>query len=272
MKHYGISSWIANNLSADEAVEKLAASGFKEIEISGSGSSLLNEWEDDPVGVCQRLKAIGIHVLSIHCPVAGRSLDHTDRITRQASIDANIEYFNKMEKCGIKEIVIHPMGGGDYSTPEKHAKSRACSAGSLGILAEHAGQTGIRMAVENLVKNRPGSTTADLLEMIEGLGDHVGICFDVGHAEQAHLDLVNELKTAISAEKLFSLHIHDVDAASGKDHFIPGEGRIDWNTFIFLLDDCGFQGGRILEISPPETGVAERLRKAAVVKNEWSRD
>jgi sugar phosphate isomerase/epimerase len=106
--------------------------------------------------------------------------------------------------------------------------------------------------------------------MIEGLGDHVGICMDVGHAEQADLDWIDELRTATSARKLLSLHIHDVNEA-GKNHFVPGERRIDWDTFIAELDACNFQGGRILEISPPETDIIERLREAAVLKNEWER-
>lgn len=267
---YGISSWIVNSLSAEESIEKLANSGFKYIEISGSGSGLLKEWEDDPVGVCQRLKAVDIRVLSIHCPVAGRSLDHADESARRSSVEANLAYFAKMKDCGIREIVIHLIGAGDYSTPEKYAESRARSDESLRTLARYAGQIGVRMAVENLGSNRPGSSMTDLLEMIDGLGDHVGICFDVGHAEQAGLDLTHELKTAISAEKIFSLHIHDVNAA-GRDHFIPEEGRIDWNAFISELDAYGFREGRILEISPPETNFAERLRKSAALKDEWER-
>lgn len=262
MKRYGISSWIVNDLPADEAIQALAAPGFRKIEISGSGSPLLQEWEDDPVIACQKLKSAGISVLSIHCPVAGRRLDDTDEATRQESIAANVVYFDKMRSSGIPEIVIHPTGSGDYSTHEKHIESRTRSVESLKALAKHAKQMGVRMAVENLGSRRPGSTLADLLEMIDGLGDHVGICFDIGHAEQAGLDLINELKTVTSSGKLFSLHIHDVNE-KGRDHFIPGEGRINLNAIISALDACNFQGGRILEISPPETNVAERVQKTA---------
>lgn len=268
MRIYGISSWIVNSLSADESVEKLANSGFKYIEISGSGSGLLKEWEDDPVGVCQKLKAADIHVLSIHCPVAGRFLDHADEAARRSSVEANLAYFSKMKECGIREIVIHLIGAGNYSTPERYAESRTRCDESLRTLARYAGQIGVRMAVENLGSNRPGSSMADLLEMIAGLGDHVGICFDVGHAEQAGFDLTHELETAISAGKLFSLHLHDVNA-EGRDHFIPEEGRINWNVFISELDSYGFQGGRILEISPPETNFTGRIRKSAALKSKW---
>ena len=269
MKRYGISSWIANNLPVDEAIQALAAPGFEKIEISGSGSPLLQLWEDNPVSACQKLKSAGLSILSIHGPIAGRRLDHADEATRQESIAANLEYFDKMRNCGIPEIVIHPIGSGDYSTQEKHIESRTRSLNSLKVLAEHAEQMGVRMAVENLSGNRPGSTLADMLKMIDGLGDHVGICFDIGHAVQAGLDIIHELKTAVSAKKLFSLHIHDVNE-KGKDHFVPGEGKINWDAFISELDACDFHGGRILEISPPETEVAQRVRKTAEFAAKYS--
>jgi sugar phosphate isomerase/epimerase len=203
-----------------------------------------------------------MQAISIHSPVAGRYLDHAEKSTRLASIAANFACFDRMKNCGIQEIVIHPIGAGDFSTQEAKTESRTRAVWSLGILAERAGQMGIRLAVENLLADSPGFTMTGLLNMIEGLGDHVGICFDIGHAEQAGLDLIRELKTATSAGKLFSLHIHDVNE-SGRDHFVPGEGRIDWKAFISELDTCGFQGGRILEVSPPEMDVAGRLGKVA---------
>ena len=269
-KRYGISSWIVGNLTANEAIERMAASGFKTVELSGAGPGLLQAWEDDPADVCRKLGSVDVHVPSIHSPTAGRYLDHADEAARRASVAANLVYMDKMRSCGIREIVIHPIGAGDFSTQEKSAESRTRSVESLKALAEYAGRMGIRLAVENLGSGMPGSTSASLLGMIGGLGDHVGICLDVGHAEQAGLDLIRELRATTSAGKLFSLHIHDVNEA-GRDHFMPGEGRIDWDAFISELDACVFQGGRILEISPPETGIVERLRRAAALKDVWER-
>ena len=163
MKRYGISTWIANSLYTNEAVDRLSASGFREVEISGSGSGLLEEWENDPADVCQKLESVDIRVLSIHSPVAGRRLDDADKAVRQASIAANLDYFGKMADSGIEEIVIHPNGSGDFSTQEKRDMKRSLSIESLEMLAEHAGRMGVRMAVENLGSDRPGSAMAGLL-------------------------------------------------------------------------------------------------------------
>ena len=72
----------------------------------------------------------------------------------------------------------------------------------------------------------------------------------------------------LSAGKLFSLHIHDV-SQEGRDHFLPGEGRLDFDALLGKLDGAAFRGLRTLEVSPPETNVVERLREAADLRDEW---
>ncbi len=269
MTQYAISTWIVEDLESDEAVEHLAVAGFKQVELSGGVSPLLKAWEDDPVGVREQLDAVGIGVPSIHCPRPGRHLDADDDTLRRSSIAANIGHFERMRTCGVEEIVIHPTSSADISTDAKRAASRARSVESLRALAEQAAQMGVRMAVENLGRApRPASTMAELLQMIEGLGDHVGVCLDIGHTDMADLHLLDELGTVLSAGKLFSLHIHDV-SQEGKDHFLPGEGRLDFDAFLAKLDASDFHGLRTLEILPPQANVVERLREAAAVRNEW---
>ena len=269
MMQYAISTWIVEAEPADEAIRLLADAGFRKAELSGGVSPLLQAWEEDPVGVRRKLDMVGIDVPSVHCPRAGRLLDVADGAEREASASANVEYFEWMKECGIPEIVIHPTSSAGMSTDEERSAVRARSVESLKTLAESAGQLGIRLAVENLgTADRPGSSMADLLDMIDGLGDHVGLCLDIGHSNMAGFDILDELRRATDAGKLFSLHIHDVNE-DGKDHFMPGEGRLLLDTFVAALDRARFSGGRILEISPPQADVAARLREAAAVRDAW---
>jgi len=268
---YGISSWIVRDVSVDEAIDGLADAGFTEAELSGTDAPLVRGWESDPVGIRERLNAAGIDAPSVHSPESGRRLDAEDDAERRASMDANVEYFRAMVECGMEMIVIHATGAAKYSTEQDRQAGRARSMDSLRVLADEAGKAGVRMAVENLGGDkRPDSGMADLLGMIDGLGDHVGLCFDIGHAEQAGFDLVQELRTATAEGKLFSLHMHDVNP-EGRDHFIPGEGRIDFDVFLAELDASGSPALRTLEISPPETDVPQRLQQAARLRDEWSR-
>jgi len=217
----------------------------------------------------------------VHSPVPGRFLDVPDETEREASVAANLRYFELMRACGVAEIVIHPISAYLYGSEEEVQAARSRIADSLGRLADRAGEVGLRLAVENLVCSPDeqairwlGGSTASLLELIADLGDHVGICQDIGHTALAGLDPVAEWRTAASAGKAFSLHLHDV-TAQNRDHYIPGEGGLDFEAFLSEVDAAGFTGGRVLEISPgrPEGATASdvrgRLRQVSAVRREW---
>ena len=270
MPDYAISTWIVDALPLDEAIAVIADAGFRAVEISGGTSPLLLGWEADPVGVRQKLDAAGVDVPSVHCPRAGRVLDAEDAAERQASVAANVQYFEWMRDCGIPEIVIHPTSGVDVSTDAKRAAARERSLESLKALAGPAADMGVSMAVENLGRDgRPGSFMADLVDMIDGLGEHVGLCHDVGHSQQAALDVLGETKAALAAGKLFSLHLHDV-LPDNVDHFVPGEGVLDLPALIAELNAASFAGLRTLEVKPPESDVVGRVQQVAAVKDEWA--
>jgi len=269
MNRYGISSWIVKWLPLDEAVETLSASGFKELELSCAQSALVQAWEKAPREICRRLELAGLHVKSTHTPEQGRQLSAAEEAPRRTSLDANRQYIDWSAQCGVELLIIHPTGPDDFSTEESRAASKARAVESMRILAEYAEGTGVKLAMENLPSgkvNRPGATMSELREMIEGLGAHVGLCFDIGHTVMKGLDPVEELKAA--GDKLLSLHLHDVNAQN-HDHFIPGEGTIDWEAFLTQLDRQRFEGLRILEVSPPEENAKERLRATAAVRDKW---
>ncbi|MGQ9729734.1 MAG: sugar phosphate isomerase/epimerase family protein [Candidatus Zipacnadales bacterium] len=269
MARYGISTWIVGRLPADEAIDALAEAGFEELELSADWAPLVQMWEYEPARTMERLRAAGMSVRSVHSPESGRHLDVPEDVERQASILENLRYFNLMTQSGIEEIVIHPTSSAPVETPTEIAAVRHRSVESLAVLAEHAGRAGIRLQVENLGRApRPGHAIHELLELIEGLGDHVGLCHDVGHSVQAGLDVIVEMRAALAADKLFSLHLHDVDADL-RDHYIPGEGTVDLPALLDELDAVAFPGGRILEIAVAENNVRARLQEAAKVKKEW---
>ena len=102
--------------------------------------------------------------------------------------------------------------------------------------------------------------------MIEGAGDHVGICFDTGHAAMNGFDAVAELEVA--AEKLFYLHLHDNDGETDY-HWLPGRGVIDWDALLATLNCLGFSGPRTLEIKA-ESEADQLLRDAVVLVDRWT--
>jgi len=272
MAIYALSSWLVGRVPTDEAIRLMAENGFIQTELSADWAPIVRDWEQDPEGVCEKLAAAQIGVPSVHSPELGRRLDLLDDEERRASVEENLRYFGLMRACGVPEIIIHPVSGAAGKDDEAWAKVPGKARDSLKVLSDAAGEAGLRLAVENLGGGgRPGSTMASILELIDGLGDHVGLCMDIGHSQRAHLDLLGELRTALDSGKLFTLHLHDVDPA-GRDHWIPGEGCVDFMPFLAMLRAHGYGGGRTLEIEvAPAESVAERVRLAGAVREDWER-
>ncbi len=270
MSTYAISTWILANLPADDAIRLMSETGFVEAELSATGSPLLLAWENDPEGVFARLADAGITVASIHSTHAARAISSPDDDAREAAIHEHRRYFRLMEACGLPEIVVHAISGVPAGDETDWQAAQRRSKESLKLLADEADRSGIRLAVENAGKDgRPGSTIASILEMIDGLGEHVGLCMDIGHSQMAGFDLLDELATALSSGRLIALHLHDV-APDGTDHFIPGEGIIDFEPYLAMLDEHDYDRGRTLEIRPaPPEDVVERMTKLAAVRDEW---
>ena len=272
MTTYAVSTWLLGHVPAGEAIRLMADEGFTRAELSADWAPIVIAWEQDPAGVCAQLGAAGISAPSVHSPEGGRRLDLPNEEERLASVQDNVRYFGLMRACGIPEIIIHPVSGAAGADDEAWTAVPRRSRESLKALAEAAGNAGIRLAVENIGgSGRPGSTMASILEIIDGLGEHVGLCMDIGHSQQARLDLLKELSTALSSGKLFTLHLHDVDP-DGRDHYIPGEGCIDFDPYLGMLRAHGYDRGRTLEIAvAPAEIVAQRVRQTAVVRDRWQK-
>ena len=269
MPEYVLSTWIVAKVPADEAIDHLAGSGFRMLELSADEAPFVKAWEADPVGVAETLAARGLTVASVHCPDPGRFLDLADEQARLGSIADDVQYMEWMQASGIPELVLHPTSRFSETSEAACREIRDLSVDSLKRLADHAGRLGIRLAVENLGKPpTPASTIASILQMIEGLGEHVGVCHDIGHSVQGHLDLLSETQAALTSGRLFCLHIHDVDAEL-RDHHVPGDGSLDLGPLLDELNAADFSGGRTLEISPRESGLAERLAKVAAARMSW---
>ncbi|MCE5237877.1 sugar phosphate isomerase/epimerase [bacterium] len=270
MAQYGISSWIAAPLAPAAAVAALADAGFRRVELSDDASPLVIAWEQDPVAVTADLRAAGLTISSVHTPVPGRYLDLADEAARLASVQANLDYFGTMAAAGAPEMVVHPISSAAGLTGVALTSAQRRVRDSLDRLSDAAGERGLRLGVENLGANADlGGTMASLLALIEGLGDHVGLCHDIGHTVQAGLDPVAEGRVALESGRLFSLHLHDVDAQL-RDHYIPGEACLDFEPYLDALAEHAFAGIRTLECKPTEGSVPERLGLAAQVRDRWA--
>ena len=130
---------------------------------------------------------------------------------------------------------------------------------SLGVAIPEYERAGVRLALELLPRTCLGNTVDELLGVVSELDSPaVGVCLDVNHL----MDRYEEIPGAVRqlGEHLFTLHLSDYDGVDEK-HWMPGDGVIDWPTFLQALADIGYAGPFNYEATPsggdPPSRIAE---------------
>jgi len=270
MASYGTSTCTTYKETAEAAFALIAEAGFREIELSG-GDGYFDRWEVKPTAFMRRkVEAAGLVVRTVHAHGPGWALADPSDAVRAAAVDAVTACLVHSAMLGAEFVIVHPNGwAGDYDRKEFETVRRHCQE-DIATLAERARVVGIKMAVENMFQKhlrRPGCTVSQVLEMIDGLGDHVGICLDTGHSQvDGHSPAEEAL---LAGDKLFTLHIADNDG-SDDQHRVPGLGTIDWPAFLRALDALGFAGPRVFEIGHWDSADdRELLAQQMAVVQRW---
>ena len=74
--------------------------------------------------------------------------------------------------------------------------------------------------------------------------DRLRVCFDTNHL----LKEQNENFIRRVGDRIVTLHVSDYDRINER-HWLPGEGVTDWNGILDALDDVGYNGVWLYEIS-----------------------
>ncbi len=118
-------------------------------------------------------------------------------------------------------------------------------------MREMADATESYLCVEILPRTCLLNTAAEARRIIEEINlDNVRICVDVNHflqetAENGVLALGDLIKTT---------HISDHDYENER-HWMPGEGKIDWNALIGAFEKIGYTGVFNYELTAPLTDI-----------------
>ena len=129
-------------------------------------------------------------------------------------------------------------------------------------VVDFAAKNGMKVAFENTfqeatILDRPhfGSAVEDLCALVDSYhADHVGICWDTGHARMQYGDRENEA-LLVAGERVICTHVHD--SYYNQDlHGFPFTGNVDWKTFMETLKKIGYKGDLSFEF------VYDRIPKA----------
>ena len=255
MINYGISTALIARLPREFALQKIAAAGFREIELYGNPDSL-EDWPADPAGCSKAIQAAGLTVRSVHTPTSGWKNADPDEAARAAAAAEGLRSLEAAAAVGAKTIVWH-ANHTLLASSRDYAESFAHSRQALAAFAARSKALKIKVAVENLPgydKPRLCTTVRENLEMIKGLGRHVGLCLDVGHCRANSQDPAVEARLA--GKKLFATHLHDNDGTGGDQHLVPFRDLDGWRALIQALDEIKYRGGRMFEIHPDLGGAA----------------
>lgn len=269
MSVYGLSTAMFHEWSVERTLAAIAEAGFSQVELMGDAGHL-GDWPAAPRSMCRALEAAGLRVCTVHSPSVGWNNGDPDETARRASIAANVLSFSQAAEVGAEIVICHPNFSAKTYAQEAFDANMALSRDSLASLAERARQAGIKMAVENLPARgqpRPGSKVAHVLQLIDGLGEHVGVCLDAGHSNANGLSAAAEALEA--GARLMALHVQDNDGKGEDQHWVPGQGTTDWEAFLSALARMRFAGVRTLEVGAHDRGVDLILADTARVRREW---
>jgi len=226
---------------SEESFRGLSDYGVEAIEISldGEGYEKLNYQE-----VMALSRRYGIRLWSCHLPFTPwgmLNISKPDPQVRSYTLDLYKELIRKASDIGVDKFVIHPSL--EPIQPEEREEMLQCAMDSLNELAEFAGSRGAVVAVENLPRTCLGNTGDEMLKLISA-NEKLRVCFDTNHLFQdTHSQFIEKL-----GDKIVTLHVSDYDYED-EQHWLPGEGKINWPELIAKLEAAGYPGVWMYELT-----------------------
>jgi sugar phosphate isomerase/epimerase len=221
------STMILLNLRPSEAVRVLASEGlyveldYDNFTVFGGRQvedALLKEVVENVVGGLRR------YVRTNHMPYQQGDID-ADIIPLESIKKRMIKWLDVGAELGVSVAVFHAIRTSSRNPLEMNLEF-------FKVMAKEAIDRGIMVAVENrMERGLFGSKPSDLKALMEGVGEGIGVCLDVGHA-----NITKNLHRFLDelGEHIVELHLHDNDGL--KDlHKPPLTGTVDWNSIMLWL-------------------------------------
>ena len=184
----------------------------------------------------------GVTLWSYHLPFPTTDICSTNRGLRICSVEYLCELIRKGSDTGITKFVIHAGLEPVSFELKERAEKLACSRESLNQLADFAAECGAVICVEDLPRSCLGNSSDEILELIS-VNDKLRVCLDTNHLlKEDNVDFIRRV-----GNKIETLHISDYDYVDEK-HWLPGEGKIQWQPLIEELKNINYQGVWMYEI------------------------
>lgn len=234
--------------SSEEIFAEYARSGVEYMEVS----SVYQFYRDlDYESIAESAEKYGVKLWSLHLPFEA-DIDISNPKYADRTVEIHKEIIDKASSVGIKNFVLHPSA--EPIEDEERPLRMELSKKSLARLAEHAAKCGAVIAVENLPRTCLGRNSSEMLELLSA-DERLVACFDTNHLLIE--DPVKFIKTL--KNKIITTHVSDYDFINER-HWMPGEGKLDWQGILAALKEVGYTGPWLYEINfeAPHTIIRER--------------
>ena len=229
----------------EELFQSYAAAGIAAMEIS------YHKAETDALDLAQAKRwaqTYGVELWSLHLPFAPFNLID---ISRPTLADKTVDYFTEVMRravgqAGVTRFIVHPSA---EPIPDNDRALRLQTARrSLARMAAFADSVGAVICVENLPRTCLGKNSDEMLMLLQA-HDSLRVCFDTNHL------LGEDFAPFIEkvGQRIVTTHVSDYDFVD-ECHWLPGEGKLDWQRLYHCLLAAGYDGVWLYELgfAPPD--------------------
>lgn len=240
MKHTEWETAVSTFKTDLEFLKEIKSYGITGIELSVAEWDVMDiDWE----GLKNNSAAAGIKVLSYHLPFGTHTdISAIDEETRKKACNFQRALMKTANGIGIERFVIHsclePIADCD------RAQCIIQSKRSLSELAEYAESLNSVLCVEDLPRSCLGHNVAEMKDLLSA-DDRLRVCFDVNHLLTVYGSTHREFVEAFG-DKIVTCHMSDYDFIDER-HYFCGNGLINWDELIGLLEDAGYSGPFLFE-------------------------
>ena len=212
-------------LSLEDSIRRLNKLGFHDLEIPGwhwnageKASSGTGRKAERIKEVCKLLNDCAMRVHQYH---SAHALSAASESLRMEQVNRIKETIDLASELSAAVLVLHIGGRHDMCANVTDQAIFDANAKSLAELAQHAKNTPVKIAIENLMSDvyRQGCRISELKDLIREVNsEKIGICLDTGHANVDGLDVPEAIRECGSL--LIATHIQET--CPGNDlHALP---------------------------------------------------
>lgn len=255
MTDIGVSTWVWTSPLDDEKLEtlagRIAAWGFDVIELP---VEQVGDW--DPGFARDVVARHGLRTTVCAVMAEGRDLVTDDPdvvLATQDYLRACVDVAATVGSPCVGGPIYAPTGLTVRMSADDRNAWRSRLVERLRPVADHAGQQGVRLAIEPLNRYETSffNTTDQALDLVEAVrSPAVGVLLDTFHMNIEERDPAGAVRAAGTA----LVHLQ----ASGTDRGTPGHDTFDWPALRDAVADIGYEGAWCIESFTPDNDAIAR--------------